>query len=586
MNSRKYYIILSAVMAAILLTAVIAVAGTFYLNATSKELNLTASQYETKNQIVIKLWDIIRQRTISLQNILLESDPFIRDDLYLKHIALASSFIETHHKLRQMEHSQKEEKLVKQIIDIVKTSGASQNFIAELAINDKLEAALDEMHKPDYTLNRQKFTQQFEAILAFYRTKTQQAFNDLNSTVLFNIYFILLLTAFVLVLSATIGFFMIRRVIATENQLRVEVERHIETQQALEKHRQHLEKEVQIEVEKYKRIEESNNKAKEMAYATGKILEDSLNEIYIFDATTLKFIQVNKAARNNTGFSMQELRQLTPIDLSPELQTVDFRDTIRPLLNGQKDIVHFTDTLLRKDKTVYPIEIHLQLSMMEDLPVIVAMVLDITERKRIEEGLLSKTKDLEQTQNELLYRNKAIDEHALLSTTDAAGIIIDVNDKFCEKSGYSREELLGQDHSIVNSGMHPKTFFTELWATIASGQKWHGEVCNRAKNGDLYWVDSAIIPIKNADGEIERYISVRIDITERKKTEQELRAKTLEVEQAHKLLEIPIVRLCIPRSWLLSVSLRPESPTKSIPLSSLLVIIHDLCRKPSKISSI
>ena len=115
---------------------------------------------------------------------------------------------------------------------------------------------------------------------------------------------------------------------------------------------------------------------------------------------------------------------------------------------------------------------------------------------------------------------QAVGQHALVSVTDSKGTIIEVNDKFVEVSGYSRKELLGQNHRIVSSGIHEKEFFHEMWATIASGKKWHGEICNRAKNGELYWVDSAIVPIRGTDGEIERYVSVRVDISKRKKHEQ------------------------------------------------------------------
>ncbi len=111
---------------------------------------------------------------------------------------------------------------------------------------------------------------------------------------------------------------------------------------------------------------------------------------------------------------------------------------------------------------------------------------------------------------------QAVGQHALVSVTDSAGSIIEVNDKFCEVSGYERSELLGQNHRIVNSGMHEKGFFDDMWAAISSGKKWHGEICNRAKNGELYWVDSAIVPIRGVDGEIERYISVRVDVSKRK----------------------------------------------------------------------
>jgi len=126
-------------------------------------------------------------------------------------------------------------------------------------------------------------------------------------------------------------------------------------------------------------------------------------------------------------------------------------------------------------------------------------------------------------QQELANYMKAIDEHALVSVADSEGRIIEVNDMFCKISGYSKEELLGQDHNIINSGTHPEAFFARLWDTISSGHKWHGETCNRAKNGVLFWVDSAIVPICNVDGVVERYITVRIDVSERKRQEDELK---------------------------------------------------------------
>ncbi|MFC3607917.1 putative bifunctional diguanylate cyclase/phosphodiesterase [Stutzerimonas tarimensis] len=108
----------------------------------------------------------------------------------------------------------------------------------------------------------------------------------------------------------------------------------------------------------------------------------------------------------------------------------------------------------------------------------------------------------------------AVDAAAIFSETDARGVITYVNDQFCEVSGYSADELLGQDHRILNSGHHPSAFFAEMWRTITSGRIWKGEVCNQAKDGSLYWVESTIVPMQDAGGEIYRYVSVRFNITE------------------------------------------------------------------------
>ncbi len=110
---------------------------------------------------------------------------------------------------------------------------------------------------------------------------------------------------------------------------------------------------------------------------------------------------------------------------------------------------------------------------------------------------------------------RGLDASAIVSITDSEGRISYVNDRFCEVSGFTRDELLGNSHHLINSGFHPKGYFKEIWETITAGKTWHGEICNRRKNGNLYWEDSAITPILGEEGQ-RQYIAIRFDITERK----------------------------------------------------------------------
>ena len=145
---------------------------------------------------------------------------------------------------------------------------------------------------------------------------------------------------------------------------------------------------------------------------------------------------------------------------------------------------------------------------------------------------------LRTTNQELEYFRQALDKSSIIAFTDEKGIVIEVNDKFCEISQYSRDEIIGNTHRMINSGYHAKSFFQKLWKTIKAGEVWIGDIKNKAKDGSYYWVHTSIIPFKDETGKIYRYLAIRQDVTKRKLAEEMLASQYVKkLEQKNKELE-------------------------------------------------
>lgn len=147
---------------------------------------------------------------------------------------------------------------------------------------------------------------------------------------------------------------------------------------------------------------------------------------------------------------------------------------------------------------------------------VLRMITDISDRKQAEA-------ELRQTLQELEFEKFALDQSAIVSNTNDSGVITYVNDQFCELFKYSREELIGKTHKLVNSRYHPADFFKQLWSTIRQGKVWRGEMKNQAKDGTLFWLDTTIVPFLNSSGEPHQYVAIRKDITKRKHAEEAVR---------------------------------------------------------------
>ena len=158
-------------------------------------------------------------------------------------------------------------------------------------------------------------------------------------------------------------------------------------------------------------------------------------------------------------------------------------------------------------------------------------LVDISDQRSAEMALRESVRDLSDFK-------AALDFHAIVAVTDASGRITYVNDRFCTISGYTREELVGQDHRMLNSGRHGKEFFREMWGSIGRGKVWHGEICNRAKDGRIYWVATTIVPFLSEGGKPSQYVAIRTDITERRAAEERIAEQAALIDEARDAIQV------------------------------------------------
>ncbi|MBB6446108.1 sensor domain-containing protein [Bacillus benzoevorans] len=223
--------------------------------------------------------------------------------------------------------------------------------------------------------------------------------------------------------------------------------------------------------------------------------------IYLF-APEGKTLLANSNFLNMLGYSWDELQSKTIGDLFAEEDVLFLKKGPE---NGEKEAVL---TGKRKDQSA--LSLHLFSYEVRDDSSIFIALLDKPERSLSQSSQIAKLE-------KLAY---ALENTAAVTATDADGNIIYVNDRFCEVSKYSREELLGNNHRIVKSGRHPKEYFEELWQTITSGKIWRNETCNKAKDGSIWWGSATIVPLLNKDGIPYQYIGIRQDVTDRKILEE------------------------------------------------------------------
>ncbi len=283
----------------------------------------------------------------------------------------------------------------------------------------------------------------------------------------------------------------------------------------------------------------AQKKAEERIAYLATIIENTSDAVFTCDAG-YKILSWNKAAGQMFGYAPEEVIDKNVADILKTHITEAQRREIRGII---KERGEWVGELIPTQKNGSALYVYASLNVIrnsrDEIVEHIFVCKNITTKKKAEEteqrlkAQLDKLLNdkLDTTLKELADYKYALDRSSIVAITNQKGVIQFVNENFCKISGYEKEELIGKDHRLINSGYHNKAFIRSLWVTIGKGNIWKGELKNKAKNGDYYWVDTTIIPFLNDDGKPYQYVAIRADITERKKAEEALRLLNEELEE-------------------------------------------------------
>ncbi len=263
-----------------------------------------------------------------------------------------------------------------------------------------------------------------------------------------------------------------------------------------------------------------------------QVVQHTSNAVSIMDKE-MRIVWINPGYTAITGYSFEDAKGKTPTELLSSGKSD--QDAINALIEGAHQGTACRVQLINRAKDGHEYwadtEVQPMRSTQGELIGFMEIGSDISEQKRTQQSLEAAIRE----SRALL---DTVEIHAIVSVTDSAGVILEANEGFVKISGYRMDELIGRNHNIVNSGRHSKEFWDEFWGVVSSGEPWRGEICNRAKDGTLYWVDSMIAPFIGSDGFIERFISIRTDISARKQAELALSLSNALMEESQAVANV------------------------------------------------